>query len=64
MRPALLIPKPDNNDTNKQKKSLQTNISYEHWCKNPQRDTQKSNSEYMKRIIQYDQVRLISGLQG
>lgn len=36
----ILIPKPDKDTTRK----LQTNISYEHWCKNPQQNNSKQNS--------------------
>ena len=39
-----LIPKPDKDNTNIHKRKLQTNITNEHRCKNPQQKFSKQNS--------------------
>ena len=39
-----LIPKPDKDNTNTHKRKLQTNITNEHRCKNPQHNISRSNS--------------------
>ena len=57
-----LILKPEKDIT--QKKKLQADITDEHRCKNPQQNTSKLNTQYIKWAIHHDQVRFISGMQG
>ena len=57
-----LIPKPDKHTT--KKRELQTSISDEYRCKNPQQNTSNRIQQYIKKIIHHNQVGFILGLQG
>ena len=52
----ILIPKLNKDIT---KKKLQTNITYEHICKNPQQNSSKQNS-----TTHHDQAMFVTGMQG
>ena len=55
-----LIPKPEKDYHKKIK--LQTNVTDEHRCKNPEQNTSKQNPQHTKRIIHHDQVGFIPGM--
>ena len=57
-----LISKPDR-DNRQKKRKLQSNITDEHRCKNPQQNFSK-NSKHIKKLIYHDQVGFIAGMQG
>ena len=57
-----LIPKPDKNATKKSK--LQTNITDEHRCKTLNKILVNRIQQHIKKIIHYDQVGFIPGMQG
>ena len=56
-----LIPKPDKDNT--QKRKLQANITDEHTFKNPQQNFSKQNLATIKKLINYDHVGFIPGIQ-
>ena len=56
-----LIPKPDKDNT--QKRKLQSSITDEHRCKNPQQNFSKENSATHQKLIHHDQVGFIPGIQ-
>ena len=58
-----LIPKPDK-DVTKKKRKLQTNITDEHRCKNPQQNFSKQNSATHQKAHTPNQVGFIPGMQG
>lgn len=45
-------------------RKLQTSISYERRCKNPQQKLENEIQQHMKKIIYHEQVRFIPGIQG
>ena len=57
-----LIPKPDKDNTHTKRK-LQANITDEHTFKNPQQNFSKQNLATIKKLINYDHVGFIPGIQ-
>ena len=57
-----LIPKPDNDNT--QKRKLQANITDEHRCKILNKMLASRIQQHIKKLIHHDQVGFIPGMQG